>query len=138
MVPMDSPLKGMKILYQRCKDTLHQFDFVLGGDWNYEGGLFDCVMDDKHTLFLRIPFKVVHGRLDAEDVAPDTWIELGAPFVLRHLYQDENDESATVQVAGALVDQFQSPKNADAPIDEESVELARRQLKQIEKSFSHF
>lgn len=122
--------------YVMCKQTLREIGFSLGGGWDYRQGLFDCALDAQQTLFLRLPFDVSVGKLDETDEAQGTMIRWRTPFVLRHLYETGTDDTSAVRVLGGLFDQFQKPRDADAPLTEENVELAQRLLTKVEQQLA--
>jgi shikimate kinase len=133
LIALDSRLTNMEMDYVELKNQLERHWFVLGGNWEYSQGSFDRRLDgEKQTVWLRIPFDVVHGRLDPDQANPDTRVRIGTPYVLRHLYHEGDDHTAQFYVLGALVDQFQKPTDPDADVPS-SYELdAEDLLAQIE------
>ncbi|WP_231571043.1 YugN family protein [Gordoniibacillus kamchatkensis] len=53
------------------------------------------------------------------------------------MYNEGLDPQADAETAGALVDQFQAPLDADADVEDNWVEDATRILRQIEDSWQH-
>ena len=119
--------------------TIHEqfkpLNFFLGGEWDYEHGFFDKVLDELGEVFLRIPFKVTHGEFDADSNQLGILIRIGEPFVLHHQFQRGQDQSAKIRVVGALLDQFQAPVDADAPIDSTYIQKAEGILVQLSNLF---
>ncbi|SDC01813.1 YugN-like family protein [Paenibacillus sp. UNCCL117] len=132
MVPLDSKLAGIEEPYDKAAGVLQEFEFSLGGNWDYEHGCFDRSLDEGHKVWLRIPFEVTHGVLEGENGGVGTVIQLGSPFVLKHLYNEGLDEEAQVRVVSALFDQFQEPVDKDAPVEGEWVDQAKLVLKEVE------
>lgn len=121
--------------FTELKDALERYHFGLGGNWEYNHGSFDRRLDgERQTVWLRIPFEVVHGELDPISPQPGTRVMVGTPYVLRHLYNEGDDHTAHFYTLGALVDQFQAPVNADAAVQSSYVTEARDVLRDVEAS----
>lgn len=133
MIPLTSKLENREAAFKNVRDYLGQYEFTLGGNWEYDHGYFDRYLDEEHTLWVRIPFAVTHGTFDGDSDASDAVVRLGQPFVLKHLYNDGLDRQADVMVYKALVDQFQSPVNKDAPVEPRWVEEAESLLRKVEQ-----
>lgn len=129
---LSSEISGTEAQLAQLQTTLEQAGFGLGGGWDYQHGYYDCPLDEQRTVFLRLPFHVKSGRLD-EHVGGDVLIEWGAPFVLHHQFEDGTDSTARLNVMGALVDQFQRPKNPDGALSESMIVEAKRRLAHIEQ-----
>jgi hypothetical protein len=119
--------------YGDLKEQLTRNQFVLGGNWEYSSGCFDRRLDgEKRTVWLRIPFEVVHGVLDPDHAEPGTRVMLGTPYVLRHLYHEGDDHSAPFFTYGALVNQFQNPTDPDAEVPASYKQEAKKILAEVE------
>jgi hypothetical protein len=138
MVQLEAAFVGSHVTFLSLKEGLDERQFVLGGNWDYHGGCFDRVLDEQQTIFLRVPFTVVDGSLDAENDGQDVIVKLGKPFLLRHLYQKGTDETARIRLGGALFDQFQTPQDADASfVDQEHwLVVGNRLIAEIQKIFN--
>lgn len=135
MIALESKLTDMEIDYAELKEALERQWFTLGGNWEYEAGSFDRRLDgEKQTVWLRIPFEVVHGRLDPDAPQPGTRVRIGRPFVLRHLYQEGDDHAAHFYTLGALFNQFQTPEDPDADVPSAYVDDAKHLLQEAEAS----
>jgi hypothetical protein len=132
MILLDSALAEREEAFDKVRTFLHGFEFVLGGNWDYEHGYFDRYLDEGHKVWLRIPFEVTHGALDGDSETTDAVIHIGSPFVLKHVYNEGLDKEAQVRTYGALIDQFQEPVDKDAPVESDWVEKAKQLLRQIE------
>lgn len=88
-------------------------------------------------VWLRIPFRVTKGSLDGECGGCHATIKLGRPFVFRHIYNKGTDKHAAPHLLGALFDQFQSPIDPDATVDDMWVEQARNVLNEVETGYLH-
>lgn len=136
MIPMESKLTGIETDYKTFKNSLEWQNFSLGGNWEYDKGCFDRRLDgEKQTVWLRIPFEVPNGSFDPANSDERTRLTIGTPFVLKHQYNTGDDHDASINTFGALVDQFQTPTNSDAPIDQQYVERARSVLLEVERAF---
>jgi hypothetical protein len=134
MLPIESKLTNRKSKFVDINDHLQNNGFSIGGNWDYKHGYFDRPLDEQQQIFLRLPFSVLSEHFDPEGESQDTMIQWGQPFVLHHQYQQENDDTAKVKVLGALFDQFQTPVNHDATVDEKWRNVARDHLEKFEKT----
>lgn len=130
-----SSLESVEHGFNEARALLEQQQFALGGNWEYSRGSFDRALDESHKVWLRIPFEVISGYIDSETTENDATIRLGKPYVLKHLYREGNDPEASVRMAGALFDQFQSPSNPDAPIEDRWITRAKQSLTEVEALF---
>lgn len=137
MVPLSSPLESTEQEFSELKNELYKHEFALGGDWDYEHGMFDRYLDEAHKVWLRIPFQVVSGSFDGENDNNDAKIRLGQPFVLKHLYNEGIDHSQSVPTMGAVLNQFQKPVDPDAKIESKWVDQAKKLLNAVEQSLVH-
>ena len=131
MITLQSKLENSEQYYAQFRTALEPLGFHLGGNWDYEHGYFDKALDDENKVWLRLPFIAVNGDFDEQ--SRDIYIRLGKPFILNHLYQDNNDE-ASMSPLGSLVNQFQEPVDVDAPVDEEWIDQGVRELRKAEKA----
>src|SRR4051812_26840726 len=104
MIPISSVLQSQDLMYLETKSLMETQQFTLGGNWEYENGSFDRALDDENKVWLRIPFEVFNRHIDSETADDNTMIRLGTPYVLKHLYNEGNDPTASVRVMGAMFD----------------------------------
>ncbi|MFC0213022.1 YugN family protein [Paenibacillus chartarius] len=135
MKPLQSRLEHQEESFDRVRDVLTGFQFNIGGNWDYEHGYFDRSLDEAHKVFLRIPFQATRGVIDAESAQTGARVELGQPFVLKHVYNEGLDPEAEVEVMGGLVDQFSAPLDPDAEVEQKWVTQASQLLEQVEAEF---
>ncbi|HTG68305.1 MAG TPA: YugN family protein [Candidatus Udaeobacter sp.] len=135
MIPISSVLESREQHFLETKELLETQQFTLGGNWEYDGGSFDRSLDEAHKVWLRIPFEVIAGHIDVEEKDNEATIKLGTPYVLKHLYREGNDPEASVRVAGALFDQFQSPSNPDAKVEPQWIDRAKQAMNEVEQLF---
>jgi hypothetical protein len=133
MFTLQSKLEQQVMDYIHTKNELSQLEFTIGGNWDYSHGSFDRSLDKKRTVWLRIPFHMTQGEMDAEVDDTEARIQIDQPFVLKHLYEEGLDGEAQIRTYGALVDQFQEPKNKDAQIESHWIDEARTILQQVER-----
>jgi hypothetical protein len=122
--------------YVVANNALSEHGFTLGGNWEYDHGSFDCALDDKNKVWLRLPFDVTVGNLDSESQESDLKIQFGQPFVLKHVYNEGLDREAQPRAMGALMDQFSDPIDPDDEIESHWIEQAKLKLKKVETSYS--
>jgi len=133
MIPVNSSLENMIQDYIHMKSELDKLQFSLGGNWDYDGGSFDKFLDDRRTVWLRIPFEITKGEFDGEATDINASIQMGKPYVLKHLYQEGLDGAAQIRTYGALIDQFQEPTDRDAEIEPQWVEKGKMIIEQVEQ-----
>lgn len=137
MVPLHSPLESREEAFVNMSRSLAEHNFTLGGNWDYDHGCFDRNLDEAQKVWIRIPFQVTHGTFDGDSPQSDAVIQLGQPYVLKHLYkQDVDDSEAGANVVGALVNQFQEPEDKDAEIETHWVEQAKQVLREVESKLA--
>ncbi|WP_199615634.1 YugN family protein [Paenibacillus alkalitolerans] len=137
MMALESNLAGVEMDYATLSDTLERHEFTLGGNWDYQQGCFDRRLDgEKQTVWLRIPFHIPKGVFDPETAKQVTRVKIGTPFVLRHLYNIGEDDNPRFNTAGALVNQFQTPENVDAPVEQSYLDKAAMIVKEVEEAFA--
>lgn len=135
MKTITSSLEQVKESFDSVRDHLHEFDFALGGNWDYDHGYFDRSLDEANKVWLRIPFQVVTGRIDGDTEATDAIVEVGTPFVLKHVYNEGLDQEAEAETYGAMIDQFQAPLDPDAEVDDKWVKEATNVLNKVEQAW---
>lgn len=128
MKTIHSSLPGTRGTFGYFREML-QPHFTLA-NWDYEQGFFDRALDEQNTVYLRLPIKVLQGELDSADA----WVELGTPYVLRHLYRTgmEEDVGYVMPVASAMMNQFQEPIDKDADVDARWMRKAEAIVKEME------
>jgi hypothetical protein len=128
MKPIQSSLPGTRGTFGYFREAL-QPAFTLA-NWDYERGFFDRKLDEQGMVYLRLPVKVLQGELDSADA----WLELGTPFVLKHVYQKdvEEDIGPYAPVASAVMNQFQEPVDKDANIEARWIRKAEAIVKEVE------
>src|SRR5688572_7751046 len=113
MIPLSSTLEGFEANYKYLRDQFEKEDFHLGGGYTYEHGYFDKGLDQVESqasrYYLRIPVYALDGNLDE----PETMLQIGKPFVIKHEFRTGNDPSGDVGVISALVNQFSKPIPTD-------------------------
>ena len=62
MKPLSSSLEQVQESFDKVRAQLEQFDFTLGGGWDYDHGYFDRYLDEAHKVWLRIPVQVDHWQ----------------------------------------------------------------------------
>lgn len=132
MIPLQSGLERQEDGFTDLKQFLEQKDFTLGGNWDYDHGYFDRALDEGRKVWIRIPFQVTGGTLDANVEDSETKVRIGTPFVLKHLYNEGLDKEADIQTYGGFVDQFQDPVESDSAVEDKWVAQAQEILKEVE------
>lgn len=136
MITLESTLENKVLDFIHAKNKLEELEFTLGGNWDYDSGCFDKALDERNTVWLRIPFQTTLGELDSEVRDAEVRIKMGTPFVLKHLYREGSDPSADMRLIGAFTDQFQSPADPDAAVEPHWTEEARTVLRKAESLLS--
>lgn len=133
MQPIHSSLTGKRGTLDYFRDALAPEGFTLA-NWDYHRGYLDCQLDDKAVVFLRLPVEVLEGELDNSDA----FLELGTPFVLKHVYQTGVEENIGYinPVTTPLLNQFQEPVNKDAPVEQTWIDKATTIVRRLEERFA--
>lgn len=135
MQALPSRLVSLEEDWVPANGYLRELGFSLGGNWDYDRGSFDRPLDEARLVWLRLPFEVMHGRLDAEADGAGTRIRFGQPYVLKHIYNAGLDEEAQPRALGGLIDQFASPVDPDAELEPRWTEQAEQWLRQVEQRY---
>ncbi|WP_368654057.1 YugN family protein [Ornithinibacillus sp. 4-3] len=118
MIHLDTDIEGKKMTFGEAQESLKKFGFHMGGNWDYDRGIFDGVMhrENGETFYLRMPFQVLEGMLDRRDAV----IEFEKPFVIKHVVNLglDTDENSLLTVTG--LGQFQEPLDTDGLIRDKS------------------
>jgi hypothetical protein len=134
---LKSKLEQVQEPFDTVRDRLHEFNFSLGGNWEYDHGYFDRSLDEANKVWLRIPFQVVTGRLEGDTEATDAIVRIGTPFVLNHVYNEGLDNGAEAETYGAMLDQFQTPTDPDGLVEKKWVQQASDVLHKVEQKWLH-
>jgi len=118
--------------YVTAQNALAEQGFVLGGNWEYDHGSFDCALEEKRQVWLRLPFEVATGSIDSESAHNDATIKFGQPYVLNHVYNEGLDSEAHPRALGALLDQFSDPVEPDGQVESRWIEEAKRKLQTVQ------
>ncbi|WP_163971536.1 YugN family protein [Oceanobacillus halotolerans] len=130
MVPLDSVIEEKIYPLHVLEDLLKPEGFVIGSNWDYDGGHFDLKMDDQGIYyFLRIPFYAVAGSLDY----PGVTVRVEKPFLLAHQYEADTDREGINGPIQGTFNQFQSPVDKDANVPDRYVYKGREILEKVEQ-----
>ncbi|WP_163536595.1 YugN family protein [Gracilibacillus sp. YIM 98692] len=133
MHEIDSVVENKRFPFRHINALLSNQGFVLGGAWDYDHGLFDKKIEHNDGYhFLRIPFQTIEGDIEVKDAI----IQLGKPYLLTHLYQNDVEGHADSGVFQGPFNQFQSPVEKDADIPSDCIEIGEQALEQVEKAIA--
>ncbi len=135
MISLQSRLTDQVDELTDLKQFFADHEFTLGGNWEYDHGSFDRALDEEHKVWLRVPFQVVSGTIDGSVEDSETTVRMGAPYVLKHLYQEGNDQEARAMTYRGLIDQFQTPLDRDAEVEKPWVDKANQVMREIEQQY---
>ncbi|USG64867.1 YugN-like family protein [Brevibacillus ruminantium] len=132
MKTIQSSLEGTRATYGYFRESLEPDGFTLS-NWDYNGGFLDKKLDDEGMVYLRIPVQVQEGELDGADA----WLEMGTPFVLKHVYQQdvEEDIGYISAVGSAAMNQFQEPVDKDGEVEDYWLRKAEAIIRDLENRF---
>ncbi|WP_128894926.1 YugN family protein [Longirhabdus pacifica] len=133
MITLPSSLEETEHMHHELYEQLHPLLFTMGGNWDYHHGSFDKPLDDKHMVWLRIPFETIAGKIDGEKQNQTTMIKVGTPYLLKHIYNEGLDPEAKAYIYGALIDQFQTPIDVDAEIEQHWLDKGKSSLQEVER-----
>jgi len=130
MYKIPSQIEGEHFELYKLEQMLKPIGYSIGGGWDYDHGFFDFKMaDDDGYHFLRLPFSSIEGALDTDG----TIVELGTPFILTHVYQNDLDDFAGIGNVSASFDQFAEPKDEDADIPKKYVDFGKELVRELEQ-----
>lgn len=138
MISFHSEIEGKEAYFGDIEDLFSQKGFVLGGNWEFDGGYFDYELDEEkgETVYLRVPVQVVQGQLDETGAR----LKFLTPLLVRHVVETgvSHDDSLPLldqmpMQAVSLVNQFQTPVETDGEIhnQEKRVEMAKEAIQRI-------
>jgi len=119
MLNIPSEIEGMRAYYGDVCVDFEKQGFHLCGSWEYYAGFFDSIlhMNEGTTVYLRLPARVVEGKLDRDDAL----LEFGRPFLIKHIVHTGIDENAELGPFTAFgLNQFQAPVDSDDRIEHEN------------------
>ncbi|WP_026907418.1 YugN family protein [Paucisalibacillus globulus] len=118
MLHLETDMEGKQMTFGEAQKKLKEFGFHIGGNWDYDSGLFDSIMhrENGETYYIRMPFQVLDGELDRKDA----WIEFQKPFVIKHVVNIGLDKDETSLLSATGFTQFQEPLDKDGYIRDKS------------------
>jgi hypothetical protein len=116
MIKLETELEGKGARYADIVDKFKNHGFDIGGNWDYDHGMFDKTLADDggEAIYLRVPFNVVDGNLDDNDAR----IVFGTPFMINHVADTGIDDPDNAVLTSTGLEQFKSPVDKDGPIEE--------------------
>lgn len=118
MLYLDTHIEGETMTFGEAKQFLKPFGIIIGGNWEYDRGMFDGILhrDGGETVYIRMPFTVVEGELDSRKAI----IQFQKPFIIKHVVNLglDYDGSSLLTVSG--LGQFQKPLDQDGYLPNKS------------------
>ncbi len=115
MLLLETKLEGKTAYFGVARECVRELRYHVGGNWDYHKGCFDHILcqEGGETIYIRIPFSVIHGELDHAD----TFIRFDKPFVIKHVVNLglDSDDSSLLDATG--FSQFQAPLDKDGHIE---------------------
>lgn len=114
MLHLNTDIEGKQMYFGYAQKELKKRGLVIGGNWEYHGGLFDGILhrEGGETFYIRLPFKVIDGELDHKDAL----IEFEKPFVIKHVVNLGLDKDENSLLSATGFNQFQKPLDKDGHI----------------------
>lgn len=129
MIELPSKIEGKSATLAELEAKLKPLGYSIGGNWDYDHGSFDYKVSDKDGyLFLRLPFNVVEGQLDADGCI----VKMQRPFLLAHIYQKGLDDHAHSSNTMATFNQFSEPVDEDGEVPEQYIIVGKSLLEEVE------
>ncbi|MGY0693881.1 YugN family protein [Virgibacillus sp. FSP13] len=118
MLHLETDMEGKQMTFGDAQKELKKFGFQMGGNWEYDSGIFDNVMhrENGETFYIRMPFQVLEGELDKKNA----WIEFQKPFVIKHVVNVGLDKDKNSLLTTTGFNQFQEPLDTDGHIHDKS------------------
>ncbi|AXF55047.1 YugN family protein [Salicibibacter kimchii] len=131
MYELPSKISGLEMSAKDMERQLRPLGYVMGGGWEYDHGYMDYKMADEDDgyQFLRIPFFATDGEVGSGNET----VELGTPFLLSHKFEAGINQEAG-PVFSALWNQFSSPEEKDAYVDEHYVQEGKSLVRELEET----
>ncbi|MBB6448196.1 hypothetical protein HNR44_000145 [Geomicrobium halophilum] len=131
MYELQSRINGLEMPIQQLERKLKPLGYDTGGGWEYDHGYMDYKMAEDHKgyQFLRIPFFATDGDIGSENAT----VVLGTPFLLAHRYEAGIDHEANTAYS-ALWNQFSSPEEKDAYVEENDVQEGTKLVRELEQA----
>lgn len=131
MISIDSKLEGKHFELNNLEHKLKSLGFTIGGNWDYDHGFFDYLLNDKVGYqYLRIPFQAIDGELDSRNCK----VKIGNPLLLSHKYQLGLDDHVDNGNLTAPFNQFSEPVDSDASFPEEFVQIGQDLVYKLEQT----
>src|SRR5699024_3875634 len=115
---VETDIEGKQMEFGQAQQDLKKFGLFIGGNWEYDSGMFDGIMhrEGGETVYIRLHFQVIEGELDRSDAV----IEFDKPFIIKHVVHVglDRDENSLLSITGFA--QFQEPKDKDGYIHDKS------------------
>ncbi len=128
---LSSHLAGSVYPLFELESKLKPLGFMIGDNWDYDHGYFDYkIKEGDGYLYVRVPFETIQGSLDQDDAI----VEMGTPFLLNHKIRLGIDETAESGNITASFNQFQTPVDKDAPVNERYIEQGQILIDQVESA----
>ncbi|QQK81272.1 hypothetical protein HUG20_16060 [Salicibibacter cibi] len=132
MLELRSQISGLEMSVKELEQQLEPLGFMIGNGWEYDHAYMDYQMaDDNGYQFLRIPFSASVGEIGSGNAT----VVLGTPFLLAHRYQSGIDHEG-ITAYSALWNQFSSPEEKDAYIDQVYVREGVMLVRELEQVLS--
>lgn len=120
LIYLETEIEGKQMTFGEAKQQLKEFGLFMGGNWEYDRGMFDGIMhrerEEGETIYIRLPFEVIHGELDREDA----YIRFQKPFIIKHVVNVGLDYDSNSLLTASGLAQFQKPKDKDGYIHDKS------------------
>jgi len=118
LIYLDTDIEGKQMYFGQAQKDLKEYGLFIGGNWEYDNGMFDGVMhrESGETIYIRLPFQVIDGELDRADA----FIEFQKPFIIKHVVNLGLDKDSNSLLTVAGLSQFQEPLDRDGHIHNKS------------------
>ena len=118
MIHLETDIEGKQMYFGEAQKELGSFGISMGGNWDYDRGIFDGIMhrEGGETIYIRLPFQVIDGELDRRDAL----IEFQKPFVIKHVVNLGLDQDSNSLLTTTGLSQFQEPLDTDGYIRDKS------------------
>ncbi|EGK06754.1 YugN family protein [Kroppenstedtia eburnea] len=132
MIPLQSTIENLKGSFIQLDRLFNEKGFVLGGGYEYDHGYYDKALDweenKEHQAYLRIPVTATDGSIGTRKAT----LQIGKPFILKHVYQTKSDDQASAGLISASFDQFAEPEDPDDHVESKWIQRGQSELEQLE------
>ncbi len=135
MILLQSAIENFKGDFIQLDRLFNEKGFVLGGGYEYDHGYYDKALDweenKEHRAYLRVPVTAIDGSIGTRTAT----LQIGKPFILKHVYQTQENNPVNAGLISSTFNQFAEPEDPDARLESKWIQRGQSELEQLEHHF---